>query len=172
MALRKTLGDISAPECIAMMRLIETQSKATLSIWAIRYAKERYLPIYETFDCNSELPKVFAACERYLAGESKLAELKPLLRTARTIASGVTNPTAQAAARAAATACAVITTPTNAFGFLLYGAAAYAYQTAGTKGSPEIYNALASEEFRRAYENLKLCAVENEPNPAKINWGC
>lgn len=41
------LGDISSEECVALMRLIETQSKSTLSKWAIEYARRNYLTVYQ-----------------------------------------------------------------------------------------------------------------------------
>lgn len=45
--LRKMLGDPRSKYCMAMMQLIDTQSKETLSLWAMDYAAERYLPICE-----------------------------------------------------------------------------------------------------------------------------
>ena len=42
--LRKMLGDVDSPECIAMMRLIETQSETTLARWALGYVESRILP--------------------------------------------------------------------------------------------------------------------------------
>ena len=43
---RKMLGDVNSPECLAMMRLIETQSEVTLARWALSYVREHVLPIY------------------------------------------------------------------------------------------------------------------------------
>lgn len=37
--MRKMLGDINSQECIALMQLIETQSKDTLAAWAVNYVK-------------------------------------------------------------------------------------------------------------------------------------
>lgn len=45
--LRKMLGDVDSPECIAMMRLIETQSETTLARWALGYVESRILSIYK-----------------------------------------------------------------------------------------------------------------------------
>ena len=45
--LRKMLGDVDSPECIAMMRLIETQSETTLARWALGYVESRILPVYK-----------------------------------------------------------------------------------------------------------------------------
>lgn len=170
MALRKMLGDIHSSECESLMRIIETQSQKTLAAWAISYAKERYLPILG--EEQAAFAQTIHQCERYLCGEIKLAECKPYLKEARTLAAGIKNPTMQATARAVSTACAVVTTPTNALGYLFYGAAAVAYHTAGEKESADTYNALAAKELQNACESLKNAAVENEPNPAKINWNC
>ena len=48
MKLRKMLGKMDSPECQALMRQMETQSKQTLAAWAVAYAKERYLPLYQS----------------------------------------------------------------------------------------------------------------------------
>ena len=45
--LRKMLGDVDSLECIAMMRLIETQSETTLARWALGYVESRILPVYK-----------------------------------------------------------------------------------------------------------------------------
>lgn len=172
--LRKMLCDINSPECIAMMKLIETQSKATLASWAIGFAKENYLPIYEK-QCpeDARLGEAVAACEKHLAGEILLKEIKPIIKEAQLLARDVEgDPVAQAAARAVATACATINTPTNSLGYLFYGAAAVAYDTAGLEKSAEVYDALASAEMKKALADLQEKAVKDEPKPAKIKWGC
>ena len=111
-------------------------------------------------------------CREYFAGEMKLSQLKPLLSEARRYASGVKGDTAQAAARAVSAACASVHTPTNAFGFLMYSAAANAYARLGLDRTIEEYEAYAAEEMRLALDSLRATAVENEPNPVKVNWNC
>jgi len=170
--LRKMLGNVDSPECIGLMRLIETQSKETLSKWAALYAKQNYLPEYASRGGNGCYAAALEGCERHFAGEIKLSELKPLLKEAREAAAKETDPVAQAAARAVAAACAVVTTPTNALGFLFYGAAVFAYAATGLEASAEDYDALASQEMARALDSLRDAAVDNEPNPVKINWNC
>lgn len=59
--LRKMLGDVNSKECVDMMRLIETQSKATLSAWAIDFAKKEYLPIYEKEGGSARLSEIISA---------------------------------------------------------------------------------------------------------------
>lgn len=172
--LRKMLCDIHSQECIAMMKLIETQSKATLAAWAIGFTKEHYLPIYvKQCPDDAGLAEAVAACEKYLAGEIPLKEIKPVIQGTQKIARDAEgNPIAQAAARAVATACATINTPTNSLGYLFYGAAAAAYDTAGLEESAKVYDALASAEMKKALEDLEKKAVKDEPKPAKIKWGC
>ncbi|MBQ8642472.1 MAG: hypothetical protein IJ480_09680 [Clostridia bacterium] len=41
--LRKMPGDVNSPECTALMRQIETQSKETLAGWAAAFVKKRIL---------------------------------------------------------------------------------------------------------------------------------
>ena len=84
-----------------MMRLIETQSKSTLAAWAISYARENYLTIYEE-ECPGDLRlrEGISACEDYLCGGRRLAEVKPVLKEAAEIARNLADqPVAQAAAR-------------------------------------------------------------------------
>jgi hypothetical protein len=40
---RKTYDDVNAPSTIALMRLIETQSKATIASWTLDYAEQKIL---------------------------------------------------------------------------------------------------------------------------------
>lgn len=172
--LRKMLGKIDSPECIALMRLIETQSKTTLASWAVDYASLHHLPILEKYVPDDMLlfSQVADACRSHLNGQLSLAMLKPVLKTCRERASVMQQPIAQAAARALSTAFATAQTPTNALGYLFYGAAAVAYDEAGLTASIEIYDALATKELQRAYQALQTVAVPDEPNPAKINWNC
>lgn len=171
--LRKTLGDIESPECIALMRLIETQSAQTLSEWAITYAMERYLTIYAKL-CpkESRLGEIATKCARCAQGQCQLNEVKPLFKEAGEIARTTEQPAAQAAARAVSAACAVLKTPTNALGFLFYGAAAVAYSERGLEGSAQQYDELAAAELRRALASLEQASVPDETQPVKISWHC
>ena len=54
----------------------------------------------------------------------------------------------------------------------MLGAAAIAYDRVGTGESPEIYDQIAAEQCAMMEAALRTVAVDNEPNPAKINWGC
>ena len=173
MALRKMLGDIQSKECTALMRLIETQSRQTLAQWAVTYAEANYLPVFQKgYPKDTQMQETIALCKSCLAGEIKLAELKPALKECRQAAAGTEGAAEQAAARAVATACAAIQTPTNTFGFLLYGASAAAYDNAGLEEERDVYDALASAELKRALASLEATAVAGEPNPVKIKWSC
>lgn len=171
--LRKMLCDINSKECADLMRLIETQSKETLAKWAVGYAKNNYLRIYEEQKEDSRLRGALDLCEKYFSGNLKLAEVKPVVKEAAQLARDISgNPIAQAAARAISVACATINTPTNALGFLFYGSAAVAYSRAGLEESQEVYDRIAQEELLRALLSLKEVSAPDEKNPAKINWNC
>lgn len=171
--LRKMLGDIESQECKDLMSLIETQSSRTLALWAAEYVKESYLPIYET-SCpgKEDMRNVIQCTQEHLEGKRTVKELKITLAEARKAAAAEKDPVAQAAARAISTACAVISTPTGALGFAFYGAAAAAYSQVGLMETEEVYRALAGKELQKIYASLKAAAIEQEPNPAKIKWGC
>lgn len=170
--LRKMLGDINSPECVALMRAIESQSQITPAKWAVDRAKTCYLPVYEAAGGLPRAAECIKACEAHLAGEMPLRAVKPYLRELTQIAREAEQPVLQAAARAISTGCAAIQTPTNALGYLFYGAAAIAYHQAELEADVAAYDDLATRELQSALESLQAVSVANEPNPAKINWNC
>ena len=172
--LRKMLGDVNFPGCIALMRQIETQSARTLAAWAVRDAASRCLPLYEAaFPGDDRLRSAVSACEACLHGDIKLAQIKPLLREAAQVARELEgHSVAQAAARAVSTACATIATPTNALGFVFYSAAACAYSELGLCARQTEYDAYAEREFDRALHSLNRVSVPEETSPARITWNC
>ena len=111
-ALRKMLGDMNGNAATSLMRLIETQSRETLTRWAAAYAKEQYLPlIKEEPEIFHQMEQTISAVEGFLNKEMTLKELKPVLASARSAAKGLADsrtadPVALAAARAVSTACA------------------------------------------------------------------
>lgn len=171
--LRKMLGHVDDPQVKALMALIETQSKATLGRWAAGYTQANYLPLYEkAFPSDFRFHEIFKALREHLDGHLPMTKLKPHLREGAQLARSVEDPAIQAAARAMATACGTIQTPTNALGFTFYGAAAAAYSQAGLNESPEEYDRLAQQELDKILDSLQSTAVEDEPDPVKIKWGC
>lgn len=174
-ALRKMLGDMNGNAATSLMRLIETQSRETLTRWAAAYAKEQYLPlIKEEPEIFHQMEQTISAVEGFLNKEMTLKELKPVLSSARSAAKGLADSrTADpVATRAVSTACAAAQTPTNAFGFLLYGAAACAYHSAGLTETAATYDRLAEEELQRALQSLQAAAVLDEAHPVSIRWNC
>lgn len=172
--LRKMLGRADDPEIQALMGKMETQSKVTLARWALGCVRKRYLPVYaEACPADSRLEELLRTAEEQAAGKLPLVRLKEALRQARNLPGELEEqPAVQAAARAVVTACGVMQTPTNALGFVFYGAAARAYHQAGLTASPEEYDRMAAEEFRALGESLEQVLVPEEPNPARLKWNC
>ena len=168
--LRKMLGDIQSQECIALMRLIETQSQTTLAKWAIAYVRAHCLPVYRLHGGSERAEACISGCEAYLVGTLPMREAKELLRELTQLAQHAQSPVQQAAARAISVGCAVLRTPTNALGFLFYASAAQAYHQAGVDQPPAVYDAIATKLLREAYESLRNVAVPDESNPTKINF--
>lgn len=173
--LRKMLGRADDPQIISLMRMIETQSKRTLAAWAADCAADRYLPIYE-LACpgDARLRDLIASVRDCLRGDLPMADLRARLREARTVAKDAesSGAAAQAAARAVTTACAVLSTPSNALGFTFYGAAAAAYSIAGEDASGAEYDQLGAAELQKLEDSLKAAMIPDEPDPVKINWNC
>lgn len=172
--LRKMLGSLEDPNIVSLMSLIETQSKTTLANWAITYAEDNFLKIYEkNYSDDLRLRNILSASKEYLNGTKKLNEVKPLIKEGNVVAKSLEeNPVTQAACRAIVTACGTINTPTNALGFTFYGAAAIVYDKCGLSESSKIYDELASKELEKMLESLEKVAIPNEENPAKIKWNC
>jgi hypothetical protein len=172
---RKMLNDINAPYLKSLMGLIETQSKITLANWGISYAEEHILPIYEKAYPDDGRPKgALNTAKEYLAGNVKLPLLKNIVSKECTPAAHEAegSPAAQAAARACGQAAAIIYTPTHSLGLALYGALAVAYDKLGVDEDWESLVNAAAHECAKMEAALRSTAVENEPNPAKINWNC
>jgi hypothetical protein len=172
--LRKMLGDWRDEPIQTLMRLIETQSKLTICTWCISYAEERILPTFEAEIPNDLRPaEALHAARAWLAGQKKLPELRRLILACHAAAREAgSNPAAQAAARACGQAAASAHVPTHSLGLAFYGAAALGYAKLGTGESPAAYDRFAAAVFADMEAALRAIAVENEPNPAKINWNC
>lgn len=171
---RKMLGSATSPYILSLMRAIETQSKRTLVAFCIDYATAHYLPLYERARPDDSRPRAaLAAAQDWLDGKIKLPAAKPFLLAAHEAARELEDsPALQAAARAIGQGASSIHSATHSLGIAFYGAAAVAYERVGLTESPEVYDALAAEECARIEAALRAISVENEPNPAKINWNC
>jgi len=153
---RKMLGAADSPYIVSLMRLIETQSKATIASWCMDYAEEHILPIFEKRCPGDGRPRsAIDAARDWLEGRKKLPEVKHVIlnechAAARELDSDLqaTRPVALsrderaaalAAAWAAGQASACFHTPTHSLGLVLYGAAAIAYDRVGVGETPEVY---------------------------------
>ncbi|MGN0778096.1 MAG: putative immunity protein [Aristaeellaceae bacterium] len=171
--LRRMLGSAEHPTVLALMRQMETQSHATLTRWATEQAEALALPLYQrTYPQDTRLVDALAAVRRFLAGEVTASRLALLLKAAQQAARDATDPIAQAAARAVATACGASRTPTSALGFTFYCAAAVAYDRAGVSASAAVHDALADEVFAQLLDSLQAASVPEEAHPARLSWGC
>mgnify|MGYP000845312761 FL=1 len=171
--LRKMLGDVNAPSTIALMRLIDTQSKATICNWCLDYAESSILPIFEKYYPNDGRPRnALNAARDYLDGKVKFPVVKNIILNECHAAAREldTNPAAQAAARACGQGSAVVHTLSHSLGIYFYGAAAVAYDRLGLDATTEEYNAAAEEVCADITAALRAVAVDHEPNPAKIKW--
>ncbi len=171
---RKMLSDWDASYIQALMRLIETQSKATLAMWAVDYAEQSILPLWTKYYPNDGRPQnALDAAREWLAGAIKLPPAKKAILECHAAArvAGV-NPVAQAAARAIGQSASTIHSARHCIGLPLYGAIAVAYDTLGPTAAWSQVEQCAADECGRMLEALRAVAVENEPCPAKINWRC
>lgn len=171
---RKMLSDWDAPYIQSLVKLIETQSKATLANWAVDYSQRVLLPLWHKHYPQDMRPeKALAAAKEWLEGEIKLPQAKPLILECHAAArEAASSPVAQGAARAIGQSASTIHSPKHCIGLPLYGALAVAHDKLGTKASWEQLEQCAAEECGNMLEALRSVAVDDEPNPAKINWNC
>ena len=171
---RKMLIYVQVPYIQSIMRLIETQSKPTIVNWCVDYADMRLASIYETSYPDDNRPKLaIAAARRWLDGDIKLPQAKAVILGCHAAArESEGSPAAQAAARAIGHCASTIHAPTHSAGLMLYGALAVAYDKLGSDAEWEYLLAIAEEECEHMEKALRAVMVENEPNPAKINWKC
>ncbi|MGL4738705.1 MAG: putative immunity protein [Cellulosilyticaceae bacterium] len=171
---RKMLGSADSPYIISLMRLIETQSKSTISTWCMNYAEEHFLPIYvKSYPDDQRLQQALQAARSYLDGSLKLADAKKIIMEATRIGRELeSDPIAQAAAKAVAQSAASTYTPTHSLSVAFFGAAAVAYDRVGLQENAATYDQIASQVCADLEEALQCIAIADEPNPAKINWGC
>lgn len=172
--LRKMLGKADSPYIVSLMRLIETQNKNTIVKWCNEYARENVLYIYKKdYPEDLRLENALNATENWLKGSIKLTEAKKFIKEAQIAAKEAEgNPAAQAAARTIVTTTTTINTITSCLGLAFYGSAAIAYSSLGIEEKSDIYDKIAAEECKKMEEALSKISIEDEPNPAKINWNC
>lgn len=171
---RKMLSNWEAPYIQALVKAIETQSKETLAHWAVDYAGKVLLPIWKKYDPEDTRPEAaLNSARRWLSGEIKLPEAKAQILLCHEAArEAQKSPAAQAAARAIGQSASTIHSARHCIGLALYGALAVAYDALGMKASWAELEACAAEECARMLDALRAVSVENEPNPARIDWKC
>jgi len=173
--LRKMLGDVNSPSVVELRNLIDTQSKETIRTWCLGYAETRILPLFEELYPDDNRPRsAVVAAHAYLEGEIKFADVKnAILKECHAAARELdAYPAAQAAARAVGQGTAVVHTLTHSLGLFFYAAAAIAYDRIGLEASAEEYAEIAEEVCLDYTEALRAIAVEDEPNPVNLDWGC
>ena len=171
---RKMLSNWEAPYIQALVKQIETQSKATLTRWAIDYSEHFLLPIW-----NRHLPDDFRpqhalyGAKEWLEGKKKLPEVKPFILECHAAARDAEgNAAAQAAARAIGQSASTIHSARHCIGLPLYGALAIAYDMLGPGASWDELEQQAAAACGQMLASLETISVDHEPNPAKITWVC
>ncbi len=169
---RKMLSDWKAPYIQSLMKLIETQSKATLASWAVDYSEQVILPLWCKYNSNDLRPQnALNAAREWLSGAIKLPKVKAeILECHAAAREAEGNPVAQAAARTIGQCSSTIHSARHCIGIAFYGALAVAYDRLGIGAPWEQIEQCAAEECERMLDALRTVAVENEPNPAKIDW--
>lgn len=109
----------------------------------------------------------------WLSGAVKLPQAKVVILECHAAAREADgNPVAQAAARAIGQCASTIHSARHCIGLAFYGALAVAYDELGTSVPWTQIEQFAAGECGRMEAALHAVAVENEPNPAKIDWKC
>src|SRR5450830_945328 len=98
---RKMLSDWNEPYIQSLMKLIKTQSKATLAIWAVDYSERVILPLWsQYYPDDLRLQNALNAAHGWLSGTIKLPQAKSAILECHAAAREKDeNTVAQAAAR-------------------------------------------------------------------------
>lgn len=168
------LSNWEAPYIQALMNLITTQSKTTLANWVIDYSRQVLIPIWVSYFPDDVRPQnALTTARDWLSGRIKLPQAKAaILECHKAARETDEKPAAQAAARAIGQSASTIHSARHCIGLALYGALAVAYDKLGTSASWEQLEQSAADECGRMLEALRAVSVENEPDPAKIDWKC
>ncbi len=171
---RKMLSDWKAPYIQSLLILIETQSKLTLAYWAVDYSEKVMLPLWSKHYPDDPRPQnALIAAREWLSGAIKLPQAKAAILECHAAAREADGcPVAQAAARAIGQCASTIHSSRHCIGLAFYGALAVAYDRLGTDAAWDQIEQCAAEECGRMEVALRAVSVENEPNPAKIDWKC
>ena len=155
---RKMLNDWEAPYIQSLMRLIETQSKATLASWAVGYAERIMLPLWDKHCPNDLRPQsALSAAREWLSGLIKLPQAKAAILECHAAAREADgNPVAQAAARTIGQCASTIHSARHCIGLAFYGALAVAYDQLGTGVPWEKLEQCAAQECARMQEALRV----------------
>jgi hypothetical protein len=136
---------------------MQAQHKTTLTRWAVGYAKQFILPMWEKHCPQDHRPKdALDAALSWLAGEIKLPAARAAILACHAAAresSGI--PAAQAAARAIAHTASIVHTPKHGPGLALYGALAVAYDQLGIDTDWKTIEPIAAEECLRMTKSLQ-----------------
>lgn len=167
---RKMLSNWEEPYIQSLMKLIETQSKATLAAWAVDYSEKVLMPLWSKYYPDDLRPQnALSAARKWLSGAIKLPQAKSeILGCHEAVREAGENPAAQAAARAIGQCTSTIHSARHCIGLAFYGAIAVAYDRLGTDAPWGQIEQCAAEECGRMEAALRAVAFENEPNPAKI----
>lgn len=171
---RKMLSDLNAPQIQSLMKLIETQSKTTLTHWAVNYAEQFILPLWSKHCPDDTRPQnALKAARDWIEEKIKLPQAKAVIlecHAAAREAEGI--PVAQASARAIGQCASTIHSARHCLGLALYGAVAVAYDTLGTNSPWAQVESCAVHECERMLDALRSVSVSDESNPVKISWHC
>lgn len=169
--IRKMLNDWDAPYLQSLIKIVKTQSKITLTNWALNYSEQYLLPLWFKYYPNDLRPLAAIEVARaWLVGLVKLPVARPIILDTHAAGKLATNPAALAAARAIAHSAATIHSARHCLGLAFYGALALTYEKYGWDLPWNELEQLASKECTLMEEALRKVAIIDEPNPAKINW--
>lgn len=171
---RKMLSNWKESYIQSLMKLIETQSKETLTTWAVDYCGQVILPLWsKSYPDDMRPQNALNAAREWLLGAIKLPQAKMAILECHAAAREAEgNSVAQAAARTIGQCASSIHSARHCIGLAFYGALAVAYDQLGTNVPWEQIEQCAAEECGRMEAALRAIAIEDEPNPARINWKC
>lgn len=168
--MKKMYSDMNNSDVQRLMGLIEARDLETVLGWVHACSEKYILPACG--EENSALVKEMICLLDHpdLSKQGK-EKIKAVIREVRTAAAKEKNPAVQAALRAVSTGAAVITTPSSALGFVLYGVMAYAYSVCDPAAETAVIRK-AEEALKDFADLLEKTPQAEEGRALRVKWNC
>lgn len=168
--MKKMYSDMNNSDVQRLMGLIEARDLETVLGW-VHACSEKYIHPAGDEENSAMVKEMICLLDHPDLSKQGKEKIRAQIRQVRTAASKEKNPALQAALRAVSTGAAVITTPSNALGFVLYGVMAYAYSVCDPAAETAVMQK-AEEALKDFADLLEKTPQAEEGRALRVKWNC